>query len=367
MTTDDKRLVFGESDIKPLEIGPLTIDPPVALAPMAGYTRAPFRAICQQLGCRLVYTEMVTAEGVSRRSPPTMRYLDTAPGEGPIGAHIYGADPDAMPKAAEVIASLGRFDLIDVNCGCPVPKVTRKGAGVALMRHPETLRRIVAAMVQATSLPVTVKTRLGVSRARFNLSEVAHAVEEGGAAAIAIHARFATERHAGPVDLAALKRVKAERGIPVIGNGGVTSPQDAFAMQRATGVDGVMIGRGALGNPWIFRTINASLAGTTPAPPTDVERQAVIDQHLNHLYQVVVEREKPLQHRKYTPEQVTCRMFRGHLSYYLAGMRGVRQLKKQLMKMESIEAVMAGVDEILNVNPPHICNTIVTNRYLASC
>lgn len=350
MRTRDKQVTFDEPRFKALAIGPLTIDPPVVLAPMAGYTRAPFRVICQQMGCRLVYTEMVTAEGVSRRSPPTMRYLDIAPGEGPIGTHIYGVDPDAMAKAAEVIESLGRFDLIDVNCGCPVPKVTRKGAGVALMRQPETLRRIVAAMVQATSLPVTVKTRLGVSREQCNVSEVAHAVEEGGAAAIAIHARFATDRHAGSVDLAALKRVKAERGIPVIGNGGVTSPQDAFAMQQKTGVDGVMVGRGALGNPWLFRDVNRFSNGESPAPPTDAERRAVIAQHLEHLYQVVAEWEKTLPNRKYTSEQVACRMFRGHLSYYLAGMRGVRQLKKRLMKMESIEAVMAGMDEVLRAN-----------------
>ena len=334
-------------NITPLKIGDLTIPVPLCLAPMAGYTRSPFRAICRRFHCGLVFTELVTAEGIVRRQPKTMQYLEAVPEERPIAAHIYGSNPDSLAGAARVIESLGRFDVIDVNCGCPVRKVTRRGAGVALMQEPAKIRAIVQAVSQAVSLPVTVKTRLGISRETENISEVAQAVEEGGASALFLHARFASDQHRGPADLGALKRIKEERSIPVIGNGGITQARHASAMVEQTGVDGVMIGRAAIGNPWIFEEIYCLWSGRSYNPPSDEERRAVIAEHLDRLYDLVLVRDRFRKLRRQTTAEATCRKFGGHLAKYLAAKQGARNLQKHLVEMDSIEALIAAVDEIL--------------------
>ncbi len=334
--------------IAPLKIGKLTIDVPLLLAPMAGYTRLPFRTICKRFGCGLVFTEIVVAEGIVRRSPQTMRFLESLPEERPVAAHIYGSNPDSLAGAARVIESLGRFDLIDVNCGCPVPKVVRKGEGVALMREPDKIRDIVQAMTQTVSLPVTVKTRLGISRDLFNVSEVAHAIEEGGASAISLHARFASDKHNGPADWETLKRIKEERSIPVIGNGGITRAHHAADMLRQTGVDGVMVGRAAIGNPWIFEEIRALWNGRSYQPPSREERVAVIAEHLDMLYDLTMVENKTRKRRRKATERDVCRRFRGHMVAYLSGMRGLRNLRQRLSKMDSREIVMAAVDEVLD-------------------
>ncbi|MCP4541277.1 MAG: tRNA dihydrouridine synthase DusB [Chloroflexi bacterium] len=334
--------------IAPLKIGKLTIDVPLLLAPMAGYTRLPFRTICKRFGAKLVFTEIVVAEGIVRRSPQTMRFLESLPEERPVAAHIYGSNPDSMTGAAQIIESMGCFESIDINCGCPVPKVVRKGEGVALMREPAKIGAIVQAMTRAVSLPVTVKTRLGISRDLFNISEVAHAIEEGGASAISLHARFASDKHNGPADWETLKRIKEERSIPVIGNGGITQARHATDMLQQTGVDGVMVGRAALGNPWIFEEIRSLWSERSYHPPSREERMAVIAEHLDMLYELTMIENKTRKRRRYATEQDVCRRFRGHLVAYLSGMRGLRRLRKRLMEMTSRETVMAAVDEILN-------------------
>jgi len=337
-------------DLRPLRIGNLTIPVPVCLAPMAGYTRAPFRTICRRFQCGLVFTELVTAEGIVRRQAKTLHYLASFPEERPVAAHIYGSNPDSLAGAAQVIESLGRFDMIDVNCGCPVPKVTRKGAGVALMREPGRIRTIVQAVSQATSLPVTVKTRLGISRETFNISEVAQAAEEGGASALFLHARFASDRHRGPADWKTLRRIKEERSIPVIGNGGITEARHASAMLRQTGVDGVMVGRAALGNPWIFEDIYCLWAGRPYTPPSNAERRQVIAEHLRRLHDLVAIADRFRRRRRLTSEEATCQKFRGHLAKYLAGMPGSRKVLKDMSEMDSIESTLAAVDQILGTS-----------------
>ena len=337
-------------DVSPLKIGSLTIPVPLCLAPMAGYTRAPFRTICRRFHCGLVFTELVTADGIVRRQPKTLHYLASSPEERPVAAHIYGADPDSLAGAAEVIESLGRFDLIDINCGCPVPKVTRRGAGVALMREPEKIRTIVHAVSLATSLPVTVKTRLGISRHEFNISEVAQAAEEGGARALFLHARFASDRHSGPPDLDTLKRVKEERSIPVIGNGGITEAHLASEMMERTGVDGVMVGRAALGNPWIFAEIASLWSGRPYSPPSNADRRQVIAEHLSRLTELVAIQDRSHRRQRYTSEQAACHKFRAHLAKYLAGMPGSRKMLRGLSEIESIEAILAVTDEILGTS-----------------
>ncbi len=333
--------------IRPLKIGNLTIDVPVLLAPMAGYTTPPFRNICQKLGSGLNFTEMVPVEGIRRRLPQTMVYLDSFPDEHPLAAHIYGVDPQAFAEAARIIEFLGRFDLIDINCGCPVRKISSRGAGVSLMREPAQIGDIVKSVVGATSLPVTIKTRIGISQNSRNISEVAKAAEESGAAAITIHARFATQRHSGLVDLETLKQIKGERSIPIIGNGGIKNGKQAIDMIEQTGVDGIMIGQGAIGNPWIFREIRLALEGITYTPPLAEERKAVIAQHLRGLYDLMETKNQLRKHPNSHVERLACELFRGHMGKYLKGMSGVKSLQGNLMQMQTIEEVIAAAGEIL--------------------
>jgi nifR3 family TIM-barrel protein len=294
----------------------------------------------------MVFTEVVTAEGLWRKMKRTLHYLESVPGERPVAAHVYGATPECLAGAAQVAESLGRFDAIDINCGCPARKVVRKGAGVALMRDPDRLRGIVEAVRAAVSLPVTVKTRLGLSPDCPNLDEVAHAVEAGGAAALFVHARFASDYHSGPVDLEALRRVREARGIPVIGNGGVRGPADAVAMRDATGVDGVMIGRGAVGNPWVFAEIRAALSGRAWTPPSPEERMAVIEEHLTWVY-ALVQRTPIRRRRRRTPESASCRAFGGHLAQYVAHVTGRRRPPEGLLTHNTPADTLAAAREVL--------------------
>jgi tRNA-dihydrouridine synthase B len=336
--------------LKPLQIGNLTVDPPILLAPMSGYTKAPFRAICRRYRCGLVFTEVTSAKGIARRSRRSLRFLETFPGERPIGAHIYGAEIGILVRAARVIESLGRFALIDINCGCPVPKVMKRGCGAALMRDPQKIHDIVQAVSQTVALPVTVKTRLGLSPESANVLEVAHAAEEGGAKAITVHARFASDKHHGPADWEALKRVKAERAIPVIGNGGVREARHALEMIAQTGVDGVMIARAAIGNPWLFDEIDHLWTGQPYTPPSDEERRAVIAEHLHGLGRLIEIENQVRTPNQTTNERIACHRFRGHLTRYLAGRPGLRELRRNLNETASIEAILAAVDQILEPN-----------------
>lgn len=335
---------------KPLQIGNLTVDPPTLLAPMSGYTKAPFRAICRRHHCGMVFTEVTSAKGIARRSHNSLRFLETFPGEHPIGAHIYGADIDVLMRAACVIESLGRFALIDINCGCPVPKVMNRGGGATLMRDPQKIHDIMQAVSQAVSLPVTVKTRLGLSRESANVSEVAHAAEEGGAKAITVHARFASDKHRGPADWEALKHIKAERTIPVIGNGGITKAHHALEMMEQTGVDGVMVARAAIGNPWLCDEIHHLWADQPYTPPSVEERRAIIAEHLHGLNRLIWMENRDRKSDQIPSESIACHRFRGHLTRYLAGTPGLKDLRRNLGEMESIEAILAAVDRILQID-----------------
>jgi len=332
----------------PLKIGGLIIDPPILLAPMAGYTTPPFRNICRKFGSGLSFTEMVPVEGIRRRLPQTMVYLDSLPDERPLGAHVYGTNPKSFAKAAKIIESLGRFDLIDINCGCPVRKIAGRGAGVALMREPRQIGDILRATVESTSLPVTVKTRTGLSSARPNLSEVAEVIERNGASAITIHARFGTQRHSGPVNLEILKQVKAELSIPVIGNGGIKDGEQALEMTTFTSVDGIMIGQGAIGNPWIFRRIRCALNGEEYQIPSIDERKQAIAEHLYGLYHLMKTKNELRKHPSKNVEKVTCEAFRGHLKKYLKGLGGIKDLQVNLTQLQTIEEVIEAVWQILD-------------------
>ena len=333
--------------IEPMRIGSLTIPIPLVLAPMSGYTDSPFRRLCRAYGCGLVFTGLISAEGIVFSNPRTLNYVHSSSEERPVAAHIYGSSPETLAYAAQTVESLGQFDLIDINCGCPVPKIMKKGAGAALMEDQEKIYRIVKVVSEAVSLPVTVKTRLGISPELANISEIAQAVEEGGASALFLHARFASAGHSGPADWDMLKRIVRERSIPVIGNGGAMSGHDAIDMLRRTGVAGVMVGRGAIGNPWIFEEARSLLTGEVYKPPTVEERRETIDVHLHSLFALMDEENARRKRPRLFTERATCHKFRGHLVKYLAGFPKKRATRSRLMGLETIDAVLSTVDEIL--------------------
>ena len=335
------------SSAGPLRIGSLVLPLPIVLAPMAGYTDSTFRTICLERGCGLVFTELVSSEGIVRDNTRTLNLLHTGPNERPIAAHIYGSEPEVMARAARRVEELGRFDLIDINAGCPVPKIVRKGAGVALMRDPAHLRDIVQAVVGAVSLPVTVKTRLGISPETMNIAEVAHAVEEGGASAIFLHARLATAVHSGPADLDALRRIKDEVSIPVIGNGGVSGAADAIRMLQETGVDGVMVGRAAIGNPWIFSEIASLLGGDEYHAPEASDWLDVMTTHLRGLYAAMSQENDQRKRPRPYPERAACNRFRGHLTKYLRHAGCPPRVRRELLKQEKVEPLLRLAAEAL--------------------
>ena len=273
--------------------------------------------------------------------------LNTNADERPIAAHIYGSDPEVMARAAQRIEKMGRFALIDINAGCPVPKIVRKGAGVALLRDPGRMHDIVRAIKETVSLPVTVKTRMGISEQEINIIEAADAVEEAGASALFLHARPASAGHTGPADLDTLREVKERMKIPVIGNGGVSGPEDALRMLRETGVDGVMVGKAAIGNPWIFPEIIAPLENRGYVAPTPKDRLEVMIRHLRGLYAAMArenaQRKRP---RKHT-ERAACNRFHGYLTKYLRHAGVSPRTRREILVQEDIEPLLRLVAEAL--------------------
>lgn len=336
----------------PLRFAHLEIEHPVLLAPMAGYTDAVFRVLCLEQGAGAVYTELVSAEGLRRDSVKTQELLVPDPAEHPIAGHIFGRDPQAMAEAARYIEEQGCFDFIDVNCGCPVRKVVSRGAGAALTKDPQQIERIVKAIRAAVSMPVTVKTRIGFGADSDNHLDIARAAEAGGAAMLAVHGRFATKVHSGPVDYGRIAAMKQAISIPLIANGGIESAEDADRMLRETGADGVMVGRGAMGNLWIFREIISHWQQEAYAGPSLEERREIMARHLRGLIGICERNDLNAHSRKLsaTPEERACKMFRVHLVKYLKGMRGRRGLMQTFDALTDFESIMAAVDSVLEQN-----------------
>jgi nifR3 family TIM-barrel protein len=309
---------------------------------MAGYTTLPFRRLCRRFGSGLSYTELVNVIGLSRGDARTLRYLASDPAERPVAAHLYGRDVDAFAAAAGRVTALEQFDLIDINAGCPVSKIISRGEGAGLLRDPERLYAIVRAVRSATSLPVTVKTRIGSSPDHIAIFEVAHALAEAGAAALAVHARFTCHRHSGPALWEVLARLKAEGpAIPLIGNGGAQTAELAVRMLKETGVDAVMIGRGAMGCPWIFREARERLAGETPRIVGPEERMAILEEHLEGEVRRIQAEMHLSRRARYTPEQAAARMFRSHLVHYIAGWPGASAMRRGLNRVDLPADVLA--------------------------
>lgn len=303
-----------------LKIGAIGVDPPVVLAPMAGVTNPPFRQLCREFGPGIYVSEMITARAVVARNPRTMRMVAPGPGEHPHSVQLYGVDPATMDAAARILVSEIGVDHIDMNFGCPAPKVTRKGGGAALPAHPVLYRRVVGAAVRAAQaeggVPVTVKMRMGLDDATETAIEAGVIAEQEGAAAVALHARTAEQRYSGTARWEAIARLKeAVTSVPVLGNGDIWEAADALAMQRRTGCDGVVVGRGCLGRPWLFADLDsayraASSGGATGTPvPWQPDLGQVAAVMLRHARLLI----------DYHGGEGGVRDFRKHTGWYLIG------------------------------------------------
>ncbi|MDI6776148.1 MAG: tRNA dihydrouridine synthase DusB [Syntrophales bacterium] len=309
-----------------MKIGKLSLKSNVFLAPMAGITNLPFRTLVREFGCALAFTEMISAAGLVRNTGKSYRYLDSSPDDRPLGMQIFGSDPDVLAEAAQIVTDRGA-DLLNINMGCPARKVVQTGAGSALMKDPAQVALILRTVRKATLLPLTVKIRSGWHHHDRKALEIARIAEDCGANAVILHPRSAEQGFSGSADWNIIETVKKNLHIPVIGNGDIRSAEDALRMINMTGCDGVMVGRGVLGNPWIFRDIALSLGGQHVFPsPSLSERKTVIKRHLN--MEIV-----------YAGESFGIRSFRKHLLWYTKGLRGgsqFRQMANSLPKEELI-------------------------------
>jgi tRNA-dihydrouridine synthase B len=261
-----------------LTIGKLHLKNWLIMAPMSGKTNLPFRLIVKKMGAALVITEMISAVGLSRRQAKTYAYLDSHPAEKPVAAQLFGSEPDKIATSAGIAAEKG-MDVVDINMGCPVRKVVKTGSGAALMRDPKRVANILYAVRKNTSLPLTVKIRAGWSPEEANALEIARIIEDSGADGISIHPRFASQGFSGKADWSLIARIKEALKIPIFGSGDITEPYLALKMRSETNCDGVMIGRAALANPWIFKQIlDMEKKGSFNAPNLD-ERYHLIMEH----------------------------------------------------------------------------------------
>jgi len=313
---------------------------------MAGYTDAAMRTLCLEHGAGAVYTELTSAEGIRRDSEKTFQVLDTAQNEHPIAGHIFGRDPKAMVAAAKYVEQTGLFDWIDINCGCPVRKVVTRGAGAALMKDLPLMGEIIEKVKRAVTLPVSVKTRIGFNNESAGHLEIARTVEQSGADMIAVHARLAKDFHGGDADWEKLGEIKQAVTIPVIGNGGIFTPEDAQRMVAVSGVDGVMIGRGAIGNPWIFDQIRGA-AGI----PSLQQKRDMMAEHLRRLVELNTLKQRGMRRPvRYSPEESACIQFRTHIPYYVKGMFDKKHLLMKLATLTSVDSLMEEVDRLVEKN-----------------
>lgn len=319
-----------------MRIGNIDLPLGLALAPMAGFTDAGMRAVCRRFGAEYLVCEMVSAKAVVYGDKKTLLLAHIAAEEAPCAIQIFGSEPDILARAAEQmgrgIAGDVRPAAIDVNMGCPVPKVFGNGEGSALMRSPEQIETIVRAVCGATDLPVTVKIRAGVDDAHINAVECAKAAEAGGAAAVAVHGRTRVQLYSGAADRGIIRAVKEAVGVPVFANGDVTDAASALAMRAETGADGLMVGRGAIGNPFVFAEIAAALRGEPYEPPTLPERVEVA---LEQLSRSVADK----------GERLAVTEGRKQIALYLRGFRGAADIRRQINAASTYAEVAAALQE----------------------
>lgn len=316
-----------------LKIGSVTLDNNILLAPMAGVTDLPFRLLCREQEAGLVCMEMVSAKAILYKNKNTESLLTIHPQEGPVSLQLFGSDPKILSEMARQIEERP-FSILDINMGCPVPKVVGNGEGSALMRQPKLVEEIVTAVVKAVKKPVTVKIRKGFNDTCVNAVEIARIAEQCGAAAVMIHGRTREQYYTGEADWEIIAKVKDKLSIPVIGNGDIKDGASAEAILRRTGCDGIMVGRAARGNPWIFRQIAAYLQDGTVLPaPEKEEIRAMILRHAKMQLE-------------YKGEYTGIREMRKHVSWYTAGMPDSARLRRTVNMVESFAALEELVREM---------------------
>lgn len=304
------------------------------LAPMAGVTDAAMRLLCHEQGAGWAVSEMLSAKGwiySQGKNRNAAELLTRLPGEGIAGLQLFGREPEYIAQAAQLLENIG-FQFIDLNFGCPAPKITGNGEGSAMMREPELIGRVTQAAVNATRLPVTVKIRAGWDETCINAVEVAQICEQAGARAVAVHARTRMQQYSGQADWSIIRDVKKSLSIPVLGNGDVRSGADAIRMIDETGCDGVIVGRAAQGNPWLFGEIRAALSGTSWTPPTASDRVEMALRHFDLETQLYGDRKGLLEMRK-------------HIAWYVAGLPGASRFRETINTMVGAEAVKDALRE----------------------
>ncbi len=314
--------------MKTLQIGNITLENNLILAPMAGVTDLPFRVLCKEQGAGLICMEMVSAKAILYKNKNTKELLTMDPREHPVSLQLFGSDPDIISEMAKQIEELP-FDILDINMGCPVPKVVNNGDGSALMKQPLLAGKIIEKTAKAIHKPVTVKIRKGFDDAHVNAVEMAHIAEESGAAAIAVHGRTREQYYSGTADWNIIRQVKERVTIPVIGNGDLCSGENVKDMERQTGCDGFMIARGAQGNPWIFSEILTFLeTGEKKSRPSPEELVQMILRHAKMLI-------------AYKGEYTGIREMRKHAAWYVSGYRNAAKLRAKVNEVENYEEFSA--------------------------
>ncbi len=315
-----------------MKIGDVLIEKPVFLAPMAGITDLPYRILVKEQGCGLLYTEMVSAKGLYYNNERTSDLLEVDEREKPIALQIFGSDPEIMGEVAKELSSKP-FQILDINMGCPTPKITRTQDGSALMKQPRLARRIIEAVVASSQKPVTIKIRKGWDQYSVNAVEMAVLAEEAGAKAVAVHGRTREQYYSGRADWDIIREVKRNLTIPVIGNGDIDSAESAKRMFEHTGCDAIMIGRAAQGNPWIFKRVIHYLetGECLPNPST----QEIIDMIIRHMEMLVAHK----------GERIGIREMRKHISWYTKGLKHSTKIRRAVSRMESIQEVRSLLDQ----------------------